>query len=487
MKAKALIFSLAALLLVLFANCNRQKALTPEEARTIAKEAYVYGFPLVVNYKTMYLYAVNPNSPEYKGGFNYLACAARVYTPQDKAIVTPNSDTPYCMYWGDMRTEPLVLTVPEMEKNRFYQVQLIDLYTHNFAYVGTVSKGNVPGNYLITGPGWNGDVPKGIKEVIPCETSILFSIIRTQLFNPQDIARVKEIQAKYKFQPLSAFLGTSAPQAAPAVTFPDWNEGDQFDANAFEYVNFVLSFTETNPDEKELMKRFAKIGVGTSDAFDLNQFRPEIQKGIKEGVQDGFAEIEEFIRKYASDPLASAKIFGTREFLKESAAKNYGLANFYVLRAVAAHTGLYGNSGKEAMYPTYFTDSDGQVPDAAKNNYQITFAEGELPPVNAFWSLTMYDGRTQLLIENPLNRYLLNSTMMDRLIMGKDGSLTLYIQKDSPGKKLEPNWLPAPDGPFYLVLRLYGPQDAALSGEWVNPPLVNVQQMTHKRVQGKIF
>ncbi|MCK4782112.1 MAG: DUF1254 domain-containing protein, partial [Desulfobacteraceae bacterium] len=165
-----LLITVVMLLLTGFLLSSCSQKLTPEEAKVIAKEAYIYGFPMVVNYKTMYMYAVDENSPEYKGPFNYLACAARVYTPAEKAVVTPNSDTPYCMFWGDLRTEPLVLTIPEMEEDRFYQVQLVDLFTHNFNYVSTVATGNVPGNYLITGPGWKGKTPDGIKKVIPCET-----------------------------------------------------------------------------------------------------------------------------------------------------------------------------------------------------------------------------------------------------------------------------------------------------------------------------
>ena len=454
----------------LLSSCSQK--LTPEEAKVIAKEAYIYGFPMVVNYKTMYMYAVDENSPEYKGPFNYLACAARVYTPAEKAVVTPNSDTPYCMFWGDLRTEPLVLTIPEMEEDRFYQVQLVDLFTHNFNYVSTVATGNVPGNYLITGPGWKGKTPDGIKKVIPCETQFLFSVVRTQLFNPEDIKNVKAIQDAYRFEPLSTFLGTETPAPPANITFPEWKEGSQFNVGAFEYTDFMLSLASIHPDEQELMKRFAKIGLGTDDKFDINKFSPEVQEAIAEGVKEGFAELEAFIKKNSADPLASAKLFGTREFLKESAKNNYGLNDLYMLRTAAAHLGLYGNSGAEAIYPGYFVDNEGRKLDASGNSYKIVFEADQLPPVSAFWSLTMYDGKTQLLVENSLDRYLLNSTMMDQFVIEKDGSLTLYIQKDSPGQKLEANWLPAPDGPFYCVLRLYGPQDTALNGEWVNPPMV---------------
>lgn len=148
--------------------------------------------------------------------------------------------------------------------------------------------------------------------------------------------------------------------------------------------------------------------------------------------------------------------------------------NGYLIRAAAAHMGLYGNSGAEAIYPTYLTDAEGNPCNAADNAYTLTFPAGDLPPVDAFWSLTMYDGRTQLLIENPLDRYLLNSPMMDQYVIADDGSITFYIQKESPGDELEANWLPAPDGPFYMVLRLYGPGETAMTGEWVNPALVKI-------------
>ena len=186
-------------------------------------------------------------------------------------------------------------------------------------------------------------------------------------------------------------------------------------------------------------------------------------------MKEGFADMEAFIAKVVSDPLASGKIFGTRAFLNESAKTNYQLDRPDMLRTVAAHLGLYGNSAAEAVYPTYQTDSEGQPLDASVHNYTITFPKGQLPPVKAFWSLTMYDGKSQLFIENSLDRYLLNSDMMDQFKQAENGSLVLHIGKDSPGKDREPNWLPAPDGPFYIVLRLYGPEDEAREGRWTPP------------------
>ena len=461
-------------LIIMLSGCATEQKLTAKEAKQIAKEAYIYGFPMVVNYKTMHNYVIDKKSPEYKGDFNYLACVARVYTPEDKAIVTPNSDTPYCMTWVDMRAEPVVYTIPEIEKERFYEVQLIDLNTHNAAYIGTVATGNVPGKYLLTGPDWKGKIPKGITKVIPIETPFLFSIHRTQLFNPSDIDNVEKIQSGYRVEPLSTFLGTKAPSVAAVIDFPEWKEGAQFNAQSFGYFDVMLSLIKTPQEEQALMKRFAKIGLGDEGKFYIKKFSPEIQKAIEEGAKEGFTEIENFLKNNSTDPLGTTKIFGTRAFLKRSAKENYNLDDFFIMRATAAHAGLYGNSADEAMYPAYFVDAQGASLDASQNKYALTFKKGEFPPVTAFWSLTMYDGKTQLLINNPLNRYLLNSPMMDDFVMNEDGSLTLYVQKESPGKELEPNWLPAPDGPFYAILRLYGPKKEALEGKWVNPPLVKV-------------
>jgi len=450
-------------------------SITPEEATAIAKEAYIYGFPMVMNYKTIYNYVVDTENPEYKGPFNQLMCDARLFTPDDRAIVTPNADTPYCMFWIDLRAEPMVLTVPEMEPERFYHFQLVDLYTHNFAYVGTLTTGNGAGSILIAGPDWDGEKPDGITDVIRSETDYIFNVTRTQLFGADDLARVAEIQESYGLQPLSAFLGTEARPAEAMPDFPEWFEGSQFDERFFGYLDFMMSLLDRPGDgEEELWRRLARLGIGPGNIFDYAALSPEIQEALKAGVKDGFGEIEEFLAKYTSDPLMSGKIFGTRAFLVESAQTNFGLEKPDILRSVAAHMGLYGNSAEEAIYPVYLTDADQQPLDASSNRYTVTFAEGQPPPVKAFWSLTMYDGTTQLFIDNPLDRYLLNSTMMDQLRTGKDGSLTLYIQKDSPGKEKEPNWLPAPDGPFYMVLRLYGPEDGALDGEWKPPPAAKV-------------
>lgn len=490
MAMKKLVLLLMCILSAIFLGCSKEKPtetrktepatiqthqVTPAEAKSIAQKAYVYGFPMVMNYKTMYQYTIDRENPEYKGPFNQVACEARLFTPKDRAIVTPNADTPYCMFWMDLRAEPLVLSVPEMEADRYYSFQLIDLYTHNFAYVGTLTTGNGAGSYLLAGPNWNGKKPSGITEVIRSETDFIFNITRTQLFGQDDLEKVKTIQDRYGLQPLSAFLGNTAPAAPDLPDFPGWVEGSQFDERFFIYLDFVVDLLKKpGQGEASLWQNLERLNVGPDKTFSLDALSAEQLEALKAGVKDGFADIEALIAENSADSLASGKIFGTREFLNESAKKNYNLDKPDMIRAAAAHMGLYGNSATEAIYPTYLTDSEGKPLDGSAHRYTITFPKEELPPVKAFWSLTMYDGKTQLFIENQLDRYLLNSGMMDRFKQEADGSLVLYIGKDSPGKDLTSNWLPAPDGPFYMVIRLYGPEADALSGKWMPPKLEKV-------------
>lgn len=455
-------------------EANKTENAVPSVAETtaIARDAYIYGLPLVLNYKTLHNYSVDKAGPEYKGAFNNLWCDARLFTPDDKSIVTPNADTPYCMVWMDLRAEPVVLSVPKMTPERYYSFQLIDFFTHNFAYVGTFNTGNGAGKYLIAGPDWNGEKPPGITDVFQSETDFVFSIARTQLFDPEDLEKVKELQNKYGLQPLSAFLGNAAPAAAPTVEFPVWVEGAQFDERSLTYLDFLLSLQEEPVGvEKAIVERMARLGLGSNNSFDFTALSPEMQEAVKAGVKEGFAKMEQMLIDYGHDPLVSAKIFGTRDFLHQSAQDNFNHENHYLIRAVAAHQGIYGNSGFEAIYPTYLAGSDGKPLDASINRYTLTFEKDKNPPVKSFWSLTMYDGKTQLFIRNSLDRYLLNSAMLDQVKIEKDGSVVFHIGKDSPGKDLESNWLPAPNGPFYMVLRLYGPESEALEGEWT-PPVI---------------
>ena len=241
---------------LILGSCSPANNLTPKEAKEIAKEAYIYGFPLVVNYKTLYAYTLDKNSIEYKGEFNTKSCEARVYTPNDKAVVTPNSDTPYCMFWSNISKEPVVISVPEIEPDRYYSFQFIDLFSHNFAYVGTLSTGNQAGKYLIVPSEWEGDKPEGIGDIIRCESDLFLTVVRTQLLDENDLIMVGAIQDEYQIQLLSSYLGKEHEKEASKEDWPVWNEGDQFSEAAFKYMDIVLNLTQEVESEKEVRQHF---------------------------------------------------------------------------------------------------------------------------------------------------------------------------------------------------------------------------------------
>ncbi len=437
--------------------------LDPVEARAVAKEATIYGFPLVDNYRVQYSYFADKGGPEFKADWNTLVNNARVYTPDDKAIQTPNSDTPYSYVGADLRAEPLVFTVPKVENGRYYSLQFIDLYTFNFAYVGSRATGNGEGHYLLAGPNWKGEKPDGITAVIQCETEFAFILYRTQLLGPDDIDNVKVIQTGYKVEPLSSFLGTPTPVPAPVVDFfkPLSAAEEKTSPRFFEQLSFILQFCPTHPSEKKLMARFAKLGIGGGKNFDLTPLSPELQQAVSDGMADAWAAFQQHKKEFVDTGKASsADSFGTREALK----------NDYLTRMSGAVLGIYGNSKAEALYPAYFVDAEGK-PLSGTNRYTIRFALDELPPVNAFWSLTLYELPSSLLSANALNRYLINSPMLPNLMKDSDGGVTLYIQHETPGAGKEANWLPAPSGPFFMAMRLYWPKTEALDGRWKAPAL----------------
>jgi len=445
------------------APVTAQDVVSPADARAIAKEAYIFGFPLVDGYRIQYAYFVDRDNPEFKAPWNQIRNIPRVFTPDDKVVQIPNSDTPYSTLGLDLRAEPMVITVPPIEASRYFSVQLIDLYTFNFGYIGSRTTGNEGGSFLVVGPGWKGSQPPGVKKVFRCETEFALAGFRSQLFNPADLDNVKKIQAGYKAQPLSQFLGRHEPPAAPTIDFikPLSPDQERTLPEFFNILNFVLKFCPTNPSEKELMARFAKLNIGAGKNFDVATLSPEVKKAIEYGMADAWQAFAEAKKQVDAGTVTAGDFLGTRKNLESN----------YMYRMVGAVLIPYGNSKQEAMYPVYAVDEDGHKLDATENRYTLRFAPGQLPPVNAFWSLTMYELPSRLLVANPLNRYLINSPMLPDLKRDDDGGVTLYIQHDSPGKDKESNWLPAPSGPFLMFLRLFWPKPEALDGKWKQPPL----------------
>ena len=457
--------ALAAALLPLAACANTTQRDEAEAARiqAIAQEAYVYGLPIVMNYAVMYSYAVDQNSPQFKAPFNHLRNIDRVFTPDDSAVVTPNSDTPYSFAPLDLRAEPVILTVPPVEKGRYYNLMLCDGNTYNYGLIGSIATGGVPGDYMVVGPDWHGAVPKGVKQVFRSTTQFSLIGYRTQLLSAQDIDKVKAIQAGYKVQTLSAWRKTAPPPPAPALDFPPADSGS-VKKNFLAYLDFALRFAPAAPEEKEIRAKLASIGIGAHDTERFKSIAAVYGKELAAGAAAGDRQVVQAIARLGQH--VNGWIVMT-----EGGGDRQRYNGDWETRAAVAKAGIYGLDASEARYALTRTLPDGTPLDGAKGKYTMTFAAGQLPPAHAFWSVTMYDGATQLLVHNPIKRYLVNSPMLPDLKKNPDGSLTIHIQKDSPGKDKESNWLPAPDGPIYMGLRLYGPDEQAMAG-WRIPPLV---------------
>ncbi len=434
--------------------------LTSSEARTIARDAFVFGLPIVDSYQTMYAFAIDKKNQEFQAPFNTLRHETKIVTPADTTTLTPNIDIFQSFLWLDLRIEPVVLGVPELETDRYYSVQLIDLYKQTCEYIGSRATGNGAGRYLVAGPQWVGEIPPNVDGLIRCHTAFVMAIYRTQLRGPNDVEAVEKIQAGYTVQTLSAFLGavpSSTQSRIPVIDeFPPPPEEGTPGLDFLSTLSFLLPYCDFEPAEEEILQRMARIGVKTDARFETDAFSDDIVTALRSGMEQGAADVTS-----ASSTLQASELNGPR---KES-------GDDYVRRAVLAKIGRYNHLKQEALYPFYRTDGEGLPLDASTADYVLRLKAPELPPVNAFWSLTMYDGPSQLLVANPLARYQINSSTLSSLTKNADGGVSIYLQHKSPPADQMANWLPAPDGPFYLVLRLYWPQPAAYDGTW-SPPLI---------------
>ncbi|MCK5356694.1 MAG: DUF1254 domain-containing protein, partial [Methyloprofundus sp.] len=296
--------------------------------------------------------------------------------------------------------------------------------------------------------------------------------IRTQLFNAEDMPKVVKVQAKYKVQPLSTFLKLPAPSAAPQINFlPSTTKGIK--ENFYAYLDAALQFVPLTSENKAIRAKLASIGIGPGKSFEFKDLSLEHKAAVLLGMEEGDKKIDDFLAVGLKtiNGWKIGAVFGNQAFYNGN----------WLMRAAAAKGGIYGNDALEATYPMTRVDASGRSLDGGKHNYTLTFPVGQLPPVNAFWSVTMYNGKSQFLIKNPINRYLINSPMLPSMKKNEDGSLTIYIQKNSPGKAKEANWLPAPDGPIYLVMRLYWPKVGTPSilpagkGSWSPPGIVQAK------------
>ncbi len=441
-------------------------ALSHDEAAAIAEEAYVFFFPMLMGYRYAYGSFLVPSLPSYRVPLNVLGGEPVTLDHTFKDVITPNADTPYSMAGLDLRSEPMVLSVPAI-KDRYYVMQLEDLFGMNEHFVGTRATGTDPGTYLIAGPNWDGETPEGIDAVLRNETNLVFLIGRTQIFGPHDVEATGRVMSSYDLRPLSVYLGTE-PVAALPYDWPVWDDAASRDERFITYANGLLPLCQpTHPDEVEIMARFARIGLAPGEPFDVDALDQGARAALKAGVDVArtlLAETSENIGEKVNG-WTNTDPFGDREFY----------AGDYMLRAVGAMVGWGGNDKVEAFYPMARTDADGAPFDGTKR-YRLTF--DTLPPAKAFWSVTMYnteyDGTAGFFVENPIGRYLINSTT-EGLAYGEDGSLAITIQDDEPTDPAErANWLPAPDDAFSLALRLYSPAQSALDGTWTPPPVIRL-------------
>lgn len=436
------------------------------ESSALAAEAYIYGYPLVLMDVTRRVLTAVSKAGGTKAPLNQINHLRAFPDHTFTDVVSPNADTLYSTAWLDLGNEPFVLSVPDVGQ-RYYLMPMLDAWTNVFASLGVRTTGQAADNFAITGPGWDGYLPRDVTE-IRSPTDTVWLIGRTQTNGKDDYAAVHAIQDQYMLTPLSAWGKDYIPPdnvpVAPGIdvkTPPSEQVGRMDAATFFGRLNALMKNNPPAPDDAEAIARFAEVGIAPAKPFDLNALEPLARKGVEQSVALGQAKIIAEARKPHGQ-----KINGWDFMIKTG---SYGTD--YLLRAVIALVGLGANLPKDAIYPHATEDSDGQPLNGA-NRYVIHFPKGEVPPVNAFWSITMYNDR-QAFVENPIDRYAIGDR--DKLEFNDDRSLTIYIQHDSPGRERESNWLPAPADSFNLILRLYWPSKEIIHGTWKMPPVERVK------------
>ncbi len=432
----------------------------------LARDAYVFFFPMLMGYRYLFGSFLVPELPSHMVPLNTLAGRPQTLDHTFEDVISPNADTPYSMAGLDLRAEPMVLSVPEIT-DRFYHFQLEDLWGHNVHYVGVNTTGTGPGTYLLAGPSWDDEAPADIDEILRFETSVVFVIGRTQLLGSDDVEALGGIMGSYHLRSLSAHTAEHASASEP-YDWPVWNDEASRDERFIGYANALLPLCEPfDPEDMPHLERYARIGIGSGESFDVDELDDSTRAAIRSGVERARTAMETRIADLGRriNGWSMTEVFGDRAW--------YG--GDYLSRAAGAMIGWGGNDSSEAVYPICRQDGDGQ-PLHGDQRYRTKLTS--LPPARAFWSLTMYDtrydGTAGYLVENPIGRYLINSTT-EGLILGENGSLTIHIQHDEPDtEEGRANWLPAPEGPFYVILRLYLPEKTALDGSWAPPPIERV-------------
>lgn len=444
----------------------------PEDVATFA---YIWGFPLVTM-ERQFNFVTSSNVPPGigRGPANTLSsnsCARDLVNASFTDVVRPNADTLYCVVQFDLKNEAVVIVIPPISSDRYSSFEFLDAYTNVFAYVGTRATGsNNGGTYLLVGPDWNGQVPQGMTKIWS-PTNLVWLINRILVKEPADVANVHAIQDKIVVKPLSAFQGKAA-AAVPTTTAATTNASSKqipigpqptliapTGIKIYDEIGKAMIGNPLNPPDPGLVTKIASVGIGPGKS-PSTEANDTIKKALQTGITEGQKMIDAKIANLGTN---------VNGWSYSSQTGVYGTD--YLFRAAIAQGGLGANIAQEALYPTAFTDIEGK-PFNGTNNYVIHFNPGQIPPVNAFWSVTMYNDK-QLFVDNPINRYNIGKYTQG-LKNNTDGSLDIYVQHATPGKDKESNWLPSPEGVFSLNFRFYLPAEQILNGTWTPPPVKRI-------------
>jgi hypothetical protein len=466
---KRIAFALA--LGLLFAPATGPAAAAPvteEEAHAIGVDAYLYFYSLITMDLTRKQLTNQEPTPGGIGGpMNRFANVGAFPSADVRVVVRPNFDTLYSSGWLDLTKEPMVVSAPDTG-GRYYLLPMLDMWTDVFASPGWRTTGTQAANFLVTPPGWSGAVPDGFTE-IKAPTPYVWIIGRTKTDGPADYDAVHKIQAGYKITPLSQWgkepvapevkIDPSIDMKTPPKVQVDTMPAGQF----FAYAADLLKLHPPHITDEPIIARLARIGFEVSKDFDLDKADPAIQKGLASAPEDA-----QKLMAWKAPTMARIANYWS---MNTDTMGVYG--NYYLKRAIVTQLGLGANLPEDAIYPLNLADADGKPLDGA-SNYTIHFDKGQIPPVEAFWSITLYDPEG-FQVANSLNRFAVSSWMSFHY--NPDGSLDLYFQNESPGSDKEANWLPAPKGPYNLTMRLYAPRSEALTGKWNPPPVTKVQSV----------
>ncbi len=448
------------------APAARAATISEQEAHSIGVAAYLYFYSLVTMDLTRKQLTNVAKAEGIAAPMNTFANVPAFPTADMKVVVRPNFDTLYSSAWLDLTKEPMIVSVPDTQ-GRYYLLPMLDMWTEVFASPGWRTTGTQAGNYAVVPPGWSGSLPAGVVR-IDAPTPYVLIIGRTKTDGPADYDAVHKVQAGFKVAPLSRFGMAVEPvvgKVDPAVDMktPPKIAVDTMPAGKFfGYAAEILKLQPPHITDQPILAQMQRIGIERGKSFDIDKVDPAIKAGLATAPEDA--------QKLMAWKVSSLARVENGSSMNTDTMGVYG--NYYLKRAIVTQLGLGANLPEDAIYPLNLADETGKPLDGA-NRYILHFEKSAIPPVNAFWSVTLYDAEGYQ-VANSLNRFAVSSWMPFKF--DPDGSLDLYFQNTSPGIDKEANWLPAPKGPFNLAMRLYAPKSDALTGKWNPPPVMKAPE-----------